>query len=204
MTRLKLNATVISISLITLLVLSLALLDQRYFILLTTSPNTLSHFEYWRWLTCNFVHFGWAHTLIDTLGYALVSLILFYSVSVKRYLALVVFCSLAIGMFISVVDPQIDYYAGLSGVIHGLLIAGCFYATDFPLWKRLLVLFFTLAKLVQEQLPGFDINPVTNLMPVPIAVDAHLIGAIAGLIFIGFDKLISSFNNKKAIGRNGL
>lgn len=197
MAHFRFNSIVITVSLITLLVLLLSLLDPIYFSLLTTSPNIMSHHEYWRWLTCNFVHFGWAHSLIDALGFALVSIALFYSIPIKRYLALLLFCCLAVGIFISILSPDILYYAGLSGAIHGLLIAGCLYAADFPIWTRLLVLIITTGKILQEQLPGYDINPVNNLMPVPVAIDAHLIGAIAGLIFFLLDKSLSLIFRKQ-------
>jgi rhomboid family GlyGly-CTERM serine protease len=148
----------------------------------------MSHHEYWRWLTCNFVHFGWAHSIMDSLGFLLVSLALFYQVSVKKFLGLLLFCSLAVGIFIPILSPEVLYYAGLSGAIHGLLIAGCFYASDFPVWKRAIVFVITTGKIIQEQLPGYDTNPLHNLMPVAVAIDAHLIGAIAGLVFFLLDK----------------
>lgn len=193
----RFNSIVIAVSLITILVLLLPFLDKSYFDLFTTSPHIMSANQYWRWLTCNFVHFGWVHAVMDAIGFALVSLMLFYFVSIKRYLSLLLFCCLAVGIFISVLSPDILYYAGLSGAIHGLLIAGCFYATNFPVWKRLLVFIITIGKIFQEQLPGFEINPVNNFMPVPIAVDAHLIGAIAGLAFFCLDKSLSPIFRKE-------
>jgi len=205
MAQFRFNSLILSVSLITLLVLGLSLLDKTHFDLLTTSPRIMSHHEYWRWLTSNFVHFGWAHSIVDALGFALVSIVFFYSISTKRYLGLLLFCCLAVGIFISILSPDILYYAGLSGAIHGLLIAGCFYATHFPLWKRLIILIITIGKILQEQLPGYDINPVANIMPVPIAIDAHLIGAIAGLLFFLLDTFFMQplrrmfFSNNKAV-----
>ncbi len=193
----RINPIVIPVSLLTFLALLLPSLDQSYLKQLTTSPNTLSDYEYWRWLTCNFVHFGWAHAIMDAIGFALVSLAFFYFISIQRYLCLLLFCCLAVGTLISVLSPDILYYAGLSGAIHGLLVAGCFYATHFPVWKRLLVFIITTGKILQEQLPGFDINPTNNFMPVSIAVDAHLIGAVAGLIFFWLDKTLSRIFQKR-------
>lgn len=85
---------------------------------------------------------------------------------------------------------DIGYYAGLSGVIHGFLIAGCFYAIDQPYWKRTLVLLITIGKIIQEQLPGYQANELQSLLPVPVAVDAHLLGAIGGFIFVIIDNIL--------------
>jgi rhomboid family GlyGly-CTERM serine protease len=203
MAQFRFNLIVLTVSIITILVLALSLLDKTYFDLLTTSPRIMSHHEYWRWLTCNFVHFGWAHSIIDILGFLLVSLALFYQVSVKKFLGLLLFCSLAVGIFISILSPEVLYYAGLSGAIHGLFIAGCFYARDFPVWKRAIVFIITTGKIIQEQLPGYDTNPLHNLMPVAVAIDAHLIGAIAGLVFFLLDKFyMQLLHRQKRLIRN--
>lgn len=176
--------------LIILIVISLNFLDSSHHALLTTSPNIFTQHQYWRWLSCNFVHYGWAHSLIDILGFLIFTLLLLDRISTTKFLCLLFFCSMAVGVFMSILSP-ILYYAGLSGVIHGLIIAGCFYAHHHPIWKRIIVLVITAGKILQEQLPGYDINPINNVMPVVIAIDSHLIGAIAGFLFILLDKFFS-------------
>lgn len=155
----------------------------------TTSPYILDQMEYWRWLTANLVHFGWAHTIMNISGFLLVSWALFYLVSCLRFCCLFIFCSLTVGIGMTLVS-DIGYYAGLSGVIHGFLIAGCFYAIDQPYWKRILVLLITIGKIIQEQLPGYQANELQSLLPVAVAVDAHLLGAIGGFMFVIIDKIL--------------
>jgi len=188
MIHIKLNKIVLAVSIISLLVISLSLLGSEHFDLLTTAPGIMHTHQYWRWLSCNFVHFGWAHCLIDVVGFWLVSAALFDQCSLKKFLAILLFCCLAVGVGISIISPEINY-AGLSGCIHGLFIAGCFYATKFGVWERALVFLIVSGKIITEQLPGYDINPMHNFMPVIIAIDAHLIGAVAGLVFVALDKI---------------
>lgn len=157
--------------------------------LFTTSPYILEKKEYWRWFTASFVHFGWAHSLMNIAGFLLIVWALFYRVSIYRFTCLIFFCILVVDIAMPIVS-EIRYYAGLSGAIHGLLIAGSFYAVDQAVWKRLLVILVTLGKVIHEQLPGYQANNLQVLMPVPVAVDAHLLGMIAGFVFIAIDKII--------------
>lgn len=173
------------------LVLAVVILVLSFFdnTLLTTSPYIVEKREYWRWFTSSLVHFGWAHSLMNIAGFLLITWALFYQVSVYRFACLLFFCILVIGIAMPIVS-DIRYYAGLSGAIHGLLIAGSIYAVDHAAWKRALVILITLCKVIHEQLPDYQANDLQALMPVPVAVDAHLLGLIAGFIFVAIDKII--------------
>jgi rhomboid family GlyGly-CTERM serine protease len=173
------------------LVLAVVILVLSFFdnALWTTSPDILDKKEYWRWFTSSLVHFGWPHSVMNIAGFLLITWVLFYQVSIYRFACLLMFCILVIGIAMPIVS-EIRYYAGLSGAIHGLLIAGSFYAVDQAIWKRALVILVTLGKVIHEQLPGYQANDLQALMPVPVAVDAHLLGLIAGFIFVALDKII--------------
>lgn len=179
----------LTVSLISILILLLTFLDPQQFQQLTTYPGILENREYWRWLSCNFVHFGWMHSLMNLIGFLLASLILFYFFPVKKFLLLLLFCCLIVGIGISVISPEMQY-AGFSGTIHGLLIAGCFYATEHPVWKRVVVFIGVVVKIIDEQFFTHDLNPMHNFLPVPVAIDAHLLGALAGLSFVFLDKIL--------------
>lgn len=175
------------------LLIGLNLLDEQQKMLLTTSPETFHQKEYWRWISCNFVHFGWIHSSINILGFLLASVFMLNKLTGKKFLFLLFFCSLPVGLLISFASPEFTQYAGLSGALHGLFIAGCFYATDFPIWKRCLMFVLIIAKIIDEQLFSYFVNPAHEFINFTIAINAHLIGAIAGLVFCLTDKLIEKF-----------
>jgi rhomboid family GlyGly-CTERM serine protease len=189
MTNYRSSTLILPLGLISTLILLLSFLGPQQFQHLTTHPDTLTNYEYWRWMTCNFVHYGWAHSLMNLTGFLIIALTLFYFFPVKKFLLMLLFCCLIVGVGISIVDPRMQY-AGFSGSLHGLLIAGCFYAKEFPLWKRVLVFLLVIGKIIDEQLPGYDINQLHNLMPVPVAVNSHLLGVLAGLCFVFLDKIL--------------
>jgi rhomboid family GlyGly-CTERM serine protease len=139
--------------------------------------------EYWRILTCNFVHFGFAHTAMNLAAFLLVGFSLLLELNLKHYCLLFLCCVLAVGFGVLIGNPELDFYRGLSGVLHGLIVAGLLLNT---FQKRWLSYFFTaliFAKIFHEHQAGFQENQLQAMLPVPVAVDSHLYGALAGLVY---------------------
>jgi rhomboid family GlyGly-CTERM serine protease len=201
MTNYRSSNQLLAIGCITLLLFALSFLGPSEFQQLTANPDIWKNREYWRWISCNFVHFGWVHSLMNLAGFLLISLGFFYFFPTGKFLLLMLFCSLVVGNSIFLLSPEISQYAGLSGTLHGLIIAGCFYSTTFSLWKRFMVFALVVIKIIDEQFFGHSVNPLNQLMPASVAVDAHLLGALAGLCFVFLDKitllLLSNTDRKK-------
>jgi len=149
--------------------------------------------EYWRLITGNFVHFGWAHTLMNVAAFLLCSIALLDKLSLTKFSALLLWCCLLVGGGIFHLNLEYGTYAGLSGAIHGLILAGLWFSKQHPLWIRIVACGLLITKLVQEQSPNYTATDLQTLVPVPVAVDAHLYGAIAGLLFIVIDYAITYF-----------
>lgn len=163
---------------------------------LALERNQVFSGEYWRLLTGNFVHFGWAHTLMNLAAFLLCSVAMLDKLSIAKYCGLLVWCCLMVGGGIFHLNHEYGTYAGLSGAIHGLMVAGLLISKQHPLWIRVIALGLLVAKLVQEQSPGYTATDLQTLIPAPVAVDAHLYGAIAGLVFVLIDFFYSHLKRK--------
>lgn len=190
MTNYRSYSLLLSVGFITLFIFALSFLGQSQFEQLTANPDLFKNREYWRLLSCNFVHFGWAHSLTNLAGFLLISIALFYFFPALKFILLILFCSLVVGSGITLISHEISQYAGFSGVLHGLAVAGCFYAKTFALWRRSLFFILVTIKIVDEQFFGYSINPLHQFFPFVVAVDAHLLGALAGLFFVFLDKIL--------------
>jgi len=137
--------------------------------------------QWWRLLTSHWVHYGRYHLALNLGAFLLCVYILFPKISLRHYSALLIACMLSVGLGIYAFSAEMTYYTGLSGVLHGLLVAGVLLTFKTTPWMNALALGVVTAKIVQEQLPGFDASH--PLLPVPVAVDAHLYGALAGLVW---------------------
>lgn len=152
--------------------------------------------EMWRLLTGNLVHFGWAHTLMNVAALVLCTLAFFTDVSLKKFSLLLLWCGANVGVGIYFFNPEYSPYAGLSGAIHGLIVAGLLQTRVYPVWIRVVALVLVTAKLVQENSAGYEATDLQQLIPAAVAVESHLYGAIAGIVFVGGDWLITQLKRK--------
>lgn len=176
--------------------LLLTAFENPLFPLLSLEPTRVSAGEFWRLLTANLVHFGWMHTLMNAAALLLCALAFFTDYSLKKFSLLLLWCCVGVGVGIYSFNPEYSPYAGLSGAIHGLIVAGLLQARVYPIWIRVAALGLVLAKLVQENSADYQATDLQALLPVAVAVESHLYGAIAGLVFAGSDWLFQHFKRK--------
>jgi rhomboid family GlyGly-CTERM serine protease len=143
----------------------------------------------WLLLSAHLVHLGWHHLWLNMGGLLLVSLFFGRYASPLTWLLLLLFCGLAVGAGLFLFSPQLHYYVGLSGVLHGLFIMGGWLERRvYPLAGNSLLLLIVV-KLVWEQLVG-PMPGSVSLTGGPVAVDAHLYGAVAGVLFVLLHQVI--------------
>lgn len=176
--------------------LLLTAFENPLFPLLSLEPTRVSAGEFWRLLTANLVHFGWMHTLMNAAALLLCALAFFTEYSLKKFSLLLLWCCAGVGIGIYLFNPEYSPYAGLSGAIHGLIVTGLLITRAYPIWIRVVALGLVLAKLVQENSAGYEATDLQALLPVAVAVESHLYGAIAGLVFTGSDWLFQHFKRK--------
>lgn len=165
------------------IMLCLTAFENPLFPLLSLESTNVSNGEVWRLLTANLVHFGWIHTLMNAAALLLCALAFFMDYSLKKFSLLLLWCCTSVGVGIYVFNPEYSPYAGLSGAIHGLIVAGLLLSRAYPVWIRVLALGLVIAKLVQENSADYEATDLQALLPVAVAVESHLYGAAAGLVF---------------------
>ncbi|WP_231569096.1 rhombosortase [Photobacterium gaetbulicola] len=142
--------------------------------------------EVWRLISGNLTHTNWPHMIMNSLGLAIITFIFRRYLSVER-LALLI---LAIAGFIGVtlwLSPM-TWYAGLSGVLHGLFAWGA--VQDIKAKDKLgwVLLVGVSAKVIAEQISGGSASSA-ELIGARVAVEAHLAGVLGGLLFVAVEHL---------------
>lgn len=181
--------------------LILTLFEPYVFNSLSLDPERVNQGQYWRLLTANFVHFGWAHTIMNVAALVLCTLALLSEISPLKYFYLLMVCSLTVGTGIYWFNPEYQPYAGLSGAIHGLIVAGILLTRDYPLWVRIVAGVILAGKLINENNGHYEANDLQMLIDVKIAVESHLYGAIGGLIAALAIKLFARATVKNTAGK---
>jgi rhomboid family GlyGly-CTERM serine protease len=140
--------------------------------------------QWWRLLTGHFVHLDLEHAVLNSLGLVLMWALFARDYSPWRWAAIYWTSALAVSVGLWFGNPELQWYVGASGVLHGVMTAGTIAhlrRRDLDGW---ILAIFIIAKLSYEQASGalpFAGSPDT-------IVDAHLYGAIGGLVIAVFLK----------------
>jgi rhomboid family GlyGly-CTERM serine protease len=138
--------------------------------------------DWWRVLTAHFVHLDAAHAALNGMGVVLMWALFARDYSPLRWAAIYLFSSLCISAGLWSLNPEVSYYVGASGSLHGVMAAGTLAhlkRRDLDGW---ILAIFIVAKLGFEQFNGampFSEGGTT-------LVDAHLYGAVGGIVLACF------------------
>lgn len=137
--------------------------------------------EIWRLLSANLVHLGWGHLLMNLLGLGLIWGLFWSCFSQRQWLIITLVSGLSVSLGLLILNPDIVWYVGLSGVLHGLFVAGVLGAIRRGDRRETILLAAIVGKLLWEQsfgaLPGS-----ADMAGGPVVVDSHLYGATGGAL----------------------
>jgi len=135
--------------------------------------------EYWRLISGHFVHGSIQHMAVNVAGLGLIAALFPRGYALSDWLVIGGLSLIAIDVGFVWYQPQLDWYVGLSGVLHGALAAGAI-----VWWRReskalaAILAALLVGKLIWEQWQGA--LPLSG--DIPVIVDAHLYGAGGGLV----------------------
>jgi len=137
----------------------------------------------WFLVSGNLAHLNWNHLWLNMAGLILVALFFDRYMSIVAWIVLSLWSGFIVCLALLYFNPQIFWYMGMSGVLHGLFVAGAWYEFCRYRASGLVLLVLITLKLWWAQwsgaLPGSE--AVTGGH---VVVDAHLYGAIAGVVFL--------------------
>ncbi|MBX2836495.1 MAG: rhombosortase [Gammaproteobacteria bacterium] len=137
--------------------------------------------HWWLLLSGNFVHLGMSHLGMNMAGLVLIVALVWAHFSVWEWALITLVSSITVGLGLYFFDPDVLWYVGFSGSLHGLLIAGCLADLKHYPKSAGLLLLLTVLKLAYEQWLG----PVPGSESVAggsVVVNSHLYGALGGAV----------------------
>ena len=136
--------------------------------------------ELWRLVTGHFVHLGPGHYALNAIAVFLVWVAVGEYLSSPQWLVATAVTIAGVNAGLWLFSPEIVWYVGMSGFLHGLLVAGIVLGFQFLPREAVLGGMVVASKIVYEQIlgpmPGSEQSAGGN-----VVVDAHLYGALAGL-----------------------
>lgn len=136
--------------------------------------------EHWRLVTAHFYHYDLTHLAWNLAGLALVAWLFAREYDLRGWMAILVASTVAVDLGFLVLEPQLEWYVGFSGVLHGLMAAGLVAW----LWRKpdavtaLVAVLFGL-KLGWEHFSG-ALPFTSSTLAIPVIHQAHTYGAIGG------------------------
>ena len=145
---------------------------------LSFDRSALADGQWWRLLTAHFVHLDAEHAFLNGLGVVLMWALFARDYSPWRWAAIYSASALAVSAGLWFLNPELQWYVGASGALHGVMTAGTvahLRRGDLDGW---ILAVFIAGKLAYEQLSGaLPFAGTANTI-----VDAHLYGAVGGVV----------------------
>ena len=137
--------------------------------------------ESWRFVSAHLVHLGWTHLLLNALGLLLVWYLVGGNLNARRWLATTLVIIVCIDAGFWWLNPELLWYVGLSGLLHGMLVAGLLVKLPAISAETTVLGVLLILKLGWEQLggplPGSEMTSGGT-----VVVDSHLYGALGGAV----------------------
>lgn len=157
---------------------------------------TILDLQWWRVLTGNLVHLGATHLVLNLIGMGLVFGLFRTAFTNTAWFAVILVCCMSVSLGLLWFQPEVHWYVGLSGMLHGVFVAGALAMRRLqPRWSALCLAGLAI-KIAIEQIGGDPWN-TEALTGGPVISSAHLYGALGGLIgIIGDRRRISAAPNQ--------
>jgi rhomboid family GlyGly-CTERM serine protease len=146
----------------------------------------------WLLISGHIVHMNWSHWFLNMAGLTIVAFFFSSHASFKQWLAVILFSACVISAGIWWWMPEIRYYVGLSGVLHGLFLYGALREIRFYPASGYVLVTVLLAKLCWEffngALPGSE-----DMTGGRVLTEAHLLGAVGGTFVWLYESILISW-----------
>jgi len=148
--------------------------------------------DVWLLFSGHIVHLNWSHWLLNMAGLAIVAFFFSSHASFKQWFVVILLSACVISAGLWWWMPDIHYYVGLSGVLHGLFLYGALREIRFYPISGYVLVAVLLAKLSWEffngALPGSE-----DMAGGRVLTEAHLLGAIGGVFVWLLESLINAW-----------
>jgi rhomboid family GlyGly-CTERM serine protease len=143
----------------------------------------LSAREPWRLFTGHFVHLSFLHAALNVVALLLLDRLFSDRLKPREIFAILGIAPVLMSLVFWLALPELQWYRGLSGVLHAVYFAGCVVwiaaSAGRARWLPVAALVGGTLKVLLEQ-PWDSSFPVHEVLRVAVVPQAHLIGAIVG------------------------
>jgi len=160
------------------------------------SRSLIEQGHWWLLITGNLVHLGWGHLVLNLAGLAMVWWFFIDDLRAWEWLLVLPISGLFVTLGLYLFDVHLIWYVGLSGLLHGLFVAGGIRLLSKELGFAVVLLAVLAGKLAYEQFFG-SLPGTSEMSGGPVVVNSHLYGAIGGVVSGLLISLIGRYTGRK-------
>lgn len=168
--------------LVLVIIITTAALGESVTQALSLKRVEIDNGEWWRIITSQFVHLTTNHTLMNATGYIILCFGFRKEVTAVEEMITLFISVIGVGLGLYWFNPEIAWYAGLSGAIYGLLVSNVMIGAKKTPYLSAFFLFFVVTKIIYEQFFAGPDRATEALIGGEVAIDSHLYGAVTGII----------------------
>ncbi|MEK9712714.1 MAG: rhombosortase [Thalassolituus sp.] len=140
--------------------------------------------QYWRFYSSHLTHLSFAHLILNLLALALTAYVADPQLRWWKQVLAWMWLYTVTGVGLWFFAPDLYYYVGLSGALHGALIIAIAASPFYSLNVRMLVIAVILGKVLWEQSGLYDDMGNAGLIGGRTETRAHFLGALAGILWV--------------------
>lgn len=163
----------------------LALLPQSWMDRLLYDRQLIEQGQWWRLFSAHFVHLGATHFAMNAIGLLLIAIYFSSQSNGRRWLTLSTVSALVISAGVYVFSKDVEIFGGLSGLLHSYLFAFTIANWRTARFESGILFIVMSAKIIYEFFSGDSIG-TEEFIGGPVLIQAHVLGAITGIIMGGF------------------
>lgn len=168
----------VTIAIISLVIQATSLQDT-----LDWQRSAINNSQWWLLVSGNFAHLDWQHYALNVIALLVIWELFFKLQKIGLSILIILYLCLTVGLGIYFFNADVEWYVGLSGILHGLFLIGISHDVFKKNLLSILVALGFIGKIVWEQTVGITTGALFS--EDTVLVDAHLYGAIGGLVWIG-------------------
>jgi len=137
--------------------------------------------QFWRLITAHLVHLSWGHVWLNLAALVMMAALFSDVMPASDWVLASILSAVSIDVGLYFFEPDVSWYVGLSGALHGMMIVGAFGLVKHYGAIGYVLLIGVGGKLLWEQ--GIGPIPLSeSTSGGPALVAAHFYGAIGGLL----------------------
>jgi rhomboid family GlyGly-CTERM serine protease len=136
--------------------------------------------QVWRLVSSHWVHVGWMHWFLNSLGLVICVILTTPGWSARRWALTTLTMGLGITALMMLFSPEERSYAGHSGILYGLYVLGAVSLFRRDRLISVLIIAAIVIKVLMEQFSFYDFN-TGSLIDARVVVDAHLYGLLMAI-----------------------